>query len=129
MLRFGRVMLLTTNDDGNGKPAKIAEEPHMKILVVDDDPDIRRILRSLLGKRYHVIEAVDGLEALEAVKRDRPRLVLLDVAMPAMNGVEALKAVRMERMEGQTSGYPGRHFRHGTYQGLPQGPLCRHLTP
>lgn len=71
-----------------------AKEPFLKVLVADDDPDIRRILRDLLGKDYLVIEAVDGLETLEAVKRDHPRLILLDVAMPAMSGIAALDAVR-----------------------------------
>ena len=57
------------------------------ILVVDDDPDIRTLLRRVLGRAgYQVREAADGVQALEEVASERPALVLADLMMPRMNG-------------------------------------------
>lgn len=68
----------------------------MRILIVDDEADIRRILRILLEKeRYEVVEARDGIEAVEKVKDDRSiDLCIMDIMMPKMSGVEATKAIR-----------------------------------
>lgn len=65
-----------------------------KILVVDDEEDLRSTIRALLEGEFEVLEAADGRAAVEAVRRERPRLVLLDVAMPAMSGLDALRAIR-----------------------------------
>lgn len=60
-----------------------------KILVVDDDPDIRDVLRiTLEAEGYEVFEAADGEEVLPAVKHHAPQLILLDFVMPKMNGSE-----------------------------------------
>ena len=65
------------------------------ILVVDDDPQIRRVLQATLsGNGYDVIEAKNGKEAISAVLRERPDLILLDVNMPGMNGFEACSKIR-----------------------------------
>jgi two-component system KDP operon response regulator KdpE len=66
------------------------------ILVVDDEPQIRRVLRSTLSSNgYDVIEAKDGQEAVEMVIRERPDLILMDVNMPVMNGLEACSKIRL----------------------------------
>lgn len=66
------------------------------ILVVDDDPQIRRVLQATLsGNGYDVIEAKNGKEAISAVLRERPDLILLDVNMPGMNGFEACSKIRV----------------------------------
>lgn len=66
-----------------------------KILVVDDEPKIRRILRQTLVKDgYEVLEAAGGREALEKVESDSPSLILLDIMMPDMDGFEVLKELR-----------------------------------
>ena len=66
------------------------------ILVVDDEPQIRRVLRSTLSSSgYDVIEAKDGQEAVEMVIRERPSLILMDVNMPVMNGLEASSKIRL----------------------------------
>jgi two-component system, OmpR family, KDP operon response regulator KdpE len=66
------------------------------ILVVDDEPQIRRVLRATLSSSgYDVIEAKDGREAIEMVIRERPALILMDVNMPVMNGLEACSKIRL----------------------------------
>jgi two-component system, OmpR family, KDP operon response regulator KdpE len=65
------------------------------ILVVDDEPQIRRVLRSTLSARGYVItEAKSGEEALEVVRHEPPDMVLLDVNMPGMGGIEACREIR-----------------------------------
>jgi CheY-like chemotaxis protein len=66
------------------------------ILVVDDEPAIRRLIRLTLGAEHHVAEAGDGAEALRLLVRERPDVVLLDVAMPIMDGLEVCRAARAE---------------------------------
>ena len=66
-----------------------------RILVVDDEPKIRRLLREVLELReYEVMTAADGPEALEQLKGQPVDLILLDVVMPKMDGWEVLKRLR-----------------------------------
>ena len=66
------------------------------ILVVDDEPQIRRVLQATLSSSgYDVIEAKNGQEAVEMVIRERPALILMDVSMPGMSGLEACSKIRM----------------------------------
>ena len=66
-----------------------------KVLVVDDDPQIRRILeRMLVGSSYEVRTAGDGVAALSQVKEDPPDLVILDIMMPGMSGIEVCRQIR-----------------------------------
>jgi two-component system, OmpR family, KDP operon response regulator KdpE len=66
------------------------------VLVVDDEPQIRRVLRATLSSNgYEVIEAKSGQEAIEMVVTKRPELILLDVNMPGMSGLEACSKIRM----------------------------------
>jgi two-component system, OmpR family, KDP operon response regulator KdpE len=65
------------------------------ILIVDDEPQIRRVLRSTLSSEgYTVVEARDGQEALEKLRAERPDLILLDVNMPVLDGLEACRQIR-----------------------------------
>jgi len=66
-----------------------------KILVVDDDPQIRRVMKAtLVGHSYEVIEARTGEDALETIPQEMPNLVLLDMNMPGMGGLETCRAIR-----------------------------------
>lgn len=65
------------------------------VLVVDDDPTVQDTLRRFLeAKGYEVHTAGDGEEALEAVERVAPDVMLLDIRMPVMDGLEVLQRVR-----------------------------------
>ncbi|MFQ6137286.1 MAG: response regulator transcription factor [Candidatus Hydrothermarchaeales archaeon] len=66
-----------------------------KILVVDDDPDMRLLLCIMLRERGHdVIEASDGEECMEKIEATNPDLVFLDIMMPGMDGWEACKRIK-----------------------------------
>ncbi|HLK69328.1 MAG TPA: response regulator transcription factor [Bryobacteraceae bacterium] len=66
-----------------------------KILVVDDDPQIRRVMKAtLVGHGYEVIEARTGEDALETIAREMPSLVLLDMNMPGIGGLETCRSIR-----------------------------------
>ena len=65
------------------------------ILVVDDEPQIRRVLRSTLSFRgYTISEASSGEEALQLVPKLKPDLILLDVNLPGMSGVDTCREIR-----------------------------------
>jgi CheY-like chemotaxis protein len=65
-----------------------------KVLVVDDEPEVRQVLKEFLVSRgYDVSVAAGGMEALALVETVKPDLVLLDVAMPDIDGVETLRQI------------------------------------
>jgi CheY-like chemotaxis protein len=69
-----------------------------KILIVDDEPNIRRLFRDELEDEGHEVEqAGDGAEALAEQERTNPDLVILDLRMPEMNGLEFLDRLRKKR--------------------------------
>ena len=66
-----------------------------KILVVDDDPQIRRVMKAtLVTHHYEVVEARTGEDALGALPREMPNLVLLDMNLPGMDGLATCRAIR-----------------------------------
>ena len=67
----------------------------IKILVVDDEAEIRSLLAAVLqSKGYEVVTAADGAAALQAVPRERPAVILMDLSMPRMNGMDALPEIK-----------------------------------
>jgi DNA-binding response OmpR family regulator len=65
------------------------------ILVVDDDPQVLRAVRRVLEKAGHRVSAVpSGQEALDAIARQQPDLIVLDVIMPEIDGIEVCRRVR-----------------------------------
>jgi len=75
---------------GGGKMPK-------RILVVEDDPDNRRIVAKVLSvEGYHVIEATDGIEALARARAERPDLILMDLALPNVDGWEATRRLKSD---------------------------------
>jgi CheY-like chemotaxis protein len=70
-----------------------------EILVVDDNADIRRLFRAMLGSAHSISEAQDGLSALEMIRQTHPKLVFLDVMMPGeLNGLQVLSKVREDSL-------------------------------
>ncbi len=65
-----------------------------KILVADDNPDMREYITKLLERNYDIITATDGLEALKAAKAEQPSLILSDIMMPNLDGLGLLKQLR-----------------------------------
>jgi CheY-like chemotaxis protein len=69
-----------------------------KILVVDDDPDMREALQMILESGgYTVVMAEDGEKCLSKLKEERPDLLILDLLMPRMDGFEVCKALKDPR--------------------------------
>lgn len=69
----------------------------LKILVVDDEPDIRDVLKiTLEAEKYEVIEAENGEEAIKIVSQKVPDLVLLDYKMPKMDGREVCRRIKKD---------------------------------
>ncbi|HEY6200017.1 MAG TPA: response regulator [Candidatus Binatia bacterium] len=65
------------------------------IMVVDDNPDIVTIVRTILeGKGYNVASAYSGAELLSSLEKDKPDLVVLDIMMPQMDGLEVLTRLK-----------------------------------
>ena len=66
-----------------------------KILVVEDEADIRKLVHyNLAQDHYKVVEAESGDQALKMIKRDKPNLVILDLMMPGMSGLEVCRTLR-----------------------------------
>jgi CheY-like chemotaxis protein len=66
-----------------------------RVLIADDFSDTRRLMKLLLERSgYDVIEAADGYEAVKRAVKDRPALILMDIAMPVMDGIQATQAIR-----------------------------------
>lgn len=73
------------------------------VLIVDDHPDIRRLLRIAVGIDANILEAEDGPSALAQIEQHHPSVVFLDVMMPGtMDGFEVLKSIRANPATRQT---------------------------
>jgi CheY-like chemotaxis protein len=71
-----------------------------KVLLVDDDQDFRLMLKKLLERNgYEVIDAANGIEALERFRQHQPKVVITDIIMPDMDGIETIIEIRKK--------YPG----------------------
>lgn len=76
---------------------------HSKILIVDDDPDIREVMHDRLkAMGFEVVEAANGEQALIRLRDDSPAITLLDLQMPKKSGLEVLKAIQDEGLETTT---------------------------
>ena len=66
------------------------------ILVGDDDPSLRELIRAVLGPAYRFVEAADGREVLAVAREERPDLIVLDVMLPGLSGIEVLDVLRAD---------------------------------
>ena len=86
---------------GAPQAAPVATGDEDFILVVDDEPQIRDLLKRFLSLRgYKVRVASDGQQALTMVEQEAPQLIVLDVYMPGINGVEVLRQLRRRKFTG-----------------------------
>ena len=70
-----------------------------KILIVEDEPDIRKLVQyNLAQERFKVVEAADGEQALKVLRREKFDLVILDLMLPGLSGIELCRILR-ERSE------------------------------
>jgi DNA-binding response OmpR family regulator len=77
--------------------------PNRPILVVDDDAKIVRLVRTYLERDgFSVVTATDGPAALEAIERDAPALVVLDLMLPELDGRAVIRAVRRDEESAAT---------------------------
>jgi CheY-like chemotaxis protein len=91
----------------------MAETMDQSILVVDDNPDDRKLFRRMLENAgYSVVECSSGKEALTAVEKTRFALMTLDLSMPDMDGFDVLREVRSKHPEIKIMVVSG--FRHGS---------------
>jgi PAS domain S-box-containing protein len=74
-----------------------ASEQPSRILLADDNADMREYVRRLLREQYEVLAVADGESALKSAREQRPDLILSDIMMPRLNGFELLRAVRADR--------------------------------
>lgn len=65
-----------------------------KVLIVDDEPNVRRLSRTILSKNFDVVEAEDGKQAIDIANTQQPDVILMDMMMPRMDGLTACHAIK-----------------------------------
>jgi CheY-like chemotaxis protein len=65
-----------------------------KVLIVDDEPNVRRLSRAILSKNFDVVEAEDGKQAIEIANIQQPDVILMDMMMPRMDGLTACHVIK-----------------------------------
>jgi len=69
-----------------------------KVLIVDDEPNVRRLSRTILSKKFDVVEAEDGKQAIEIANAEKPDVILMDMMMPNVDGLTACYAIKKDPM-------------------------------
>ena len=75
---------------------KTSPNDKRKILIVDDEPNVRKLLRTVLNKKFTVLEAEDGGQAVDMACAEKPDLILMDIMMPKMDGYTSCYALKSE---------------------------------
>jgi len=65
-----------------------------KVLIVDDEPNVRRLSRTILSKKFDIVEAEDGKQAVEIANIQNPDVILMDMMMPRMDGLTACHVIK-----------------------------------
>ncbi len=90
-------------DDHLPAEAPVTQAAEARLLIVDDNRDMRDYLTRLLGSTWQVTAASEGSEALDLARRTRPDLVLADVMMPGLDGLGLLRAIRADQALAHTT--------------------------
>lgn len=91
---FKDVETLLHKEDTIEVDAETIDTKQKNILIVDDNDDMRKHLKSIIEKEYNVYTAANGRDAIDKIQSRRPDLILSDIMMPVMNGIELLKTVK-----------------------------------
>lgn len=86
--------LQVANEIPPHEPVVEAEEIAIRILVVEDNAELRQFICDILSAAYHVTEAMDGIMALEQIEREAPDFIITDIMMPRMDGIELIKQIK-----------------------------------
>lgn len=97
-------------------------ENRRRVLVVDDDPGVRDVIRSMLeSSGYSVLLAANGKEAMRLLRTERADLILTDLVMPEQEGIETIKTLRREYPEikviAMSGAFGGDYLRIAAYLG------------
>ena len=68
-----------------------------KVLIVDDEPTVRQLVRRMLSKYYAMLEAQDGVEAVDMARSQKPDIILMDILMPRMDGLTACYVIKADQ--------------------------------
>ena len=73
---------------------KSQSEAKKTILIVEDNKDNMITVKAVIGNKYKVLEAVNGIQGIEMAMEHKPDLILMDIALPEMDGIQAFKKIR-----------------------------------
>jgi DNA-binding response OmpR family regulator len=76
------------------KLAAVAGNEKIKILIIEDEPELRSFIKNILEDKYELIEAADGALGYELAITENPDFIVSDIMMPKLNGVDLLKKIR-----------------------------------
>lgn len=96
LIRAIRKMTQSDPVEAPSVPPGVPNDGKAIILAVEDNADNMLTLRALLSERFHLVEAVTGIEGVEYARKFQPMLILMDIALPEMNGIEALHQIRSD---------------------------------
>jgi CheY-like chemotaxis protein len=74
-----------------------------KVLIVDDEANVRQLVRRILSKDFEVIEASDGEEAINLTRGNAPEVILMDMMMPKMDGLTACRTIKQDQATNGTT--------------------------
>ena len=84
----------TSSKEADRLPAATSNDGPKKVLLVDDEVFVHRLMERTIGEDVKLQSAYNGATALEAIRSDRPDLIVLDVSMPEMSGTDVLKQIK-----------------------------------
>lgn len=83
-----------TADVQDNEPIPTHTQDKNSILIIDDNPEMRWMLKDILAKEYHIITAEDGEEGLEMLRKKTPDLIITDIMMPNMDGITLTRKIK-----------------------------------
>ena len=83
---------------GSGRLVKVSQFCANKILIADDEPSVRLLVKRFLSENYTVLEASNGEEAVSIARTEKPNLILMDILMPKMDGYTACYIIKTDEV-------------------------------